>query len=72
YMRADSYTTEKDRLDYARVLIDTSDLEVVNRVEKLLVGGEMFEIKIIKEWGMALGEDACMLDNEPDSETYQS
>ncbi|MCI40289.1 hypothetical protein A2U01_0061522, partial [Trifolium medium] len=32
----------------------------------------MIEIKIIEEWGLALGEDGCMLDNEPYSETYQS
>jgi hypothetical protein len=72
YLRADSYTVEKVRLDYARILIATPALEVVNRVEKLLVEGELVEIKIVEEWGMALGEDACLYDNEPESETYHS
>jgi hypothetical protein len=63
---------EKVRLDYARILIATPALEVVNRVEKLLVEGELVEIKIVEEWGLALGEDACLYDNEPESETYHS
>ncbi|MCH83074.1 sulfate transporter, partial [Trifolium medium] len=72
YMRADSCTVEKDGLDYARILIATPALEVVKSVEKLLVEGELIEVKIIEEWGMALGEDACLFDDEPESETYQS
>ncbi|MCI18217.1 sulfate transporter, partial [Trifolium medium] len=37
FLRVNSYTVEKDRLDYTRILIATSDLEVVKREDKLLV-----------------------------------
>ncbi|MCI18222.1 sulfate transporter [Trifolium medium] len=66
-MRADSCTVERDRLDYARILIATSALEVVKCVEKVMIDGELIEVKIIEEWGLALGEDACLFDNEPES-----
>ncbi|MCI29241.1 sulfate transporter, partial [Trifolium medium] len=70
YLRADSCTMEKDKLDYARILIATPALEIVQSVEKLLVDGELIEVKIIEEWGLSLGEDACLFDDEPDSEMY--
>ncbi|GAU22961.1 hypothetical protein TSUD_247050 [Trifolium subterraneum] len=72
YMRADNCTVEKVRLDYARILIATSALEAVNSAEKLLIDGELIEVKIIEEWGLALGDDACLFDNELDSETNYS
>ncbi|MCH84604.1 sulfate transporter, partial [Trifolium medium] len=64
---ADSCTAEKDRLDFARVLIATSDLEIVNRVETVLVDGTMVEVKIMEEWGYALGEDTCLFEDDRDS-----
>ncbi|MCI63461.1 DUF4283 domain protein, partial [Trifolium medium] len=60
YLRADSCTVENDRLDYARILIATPALEVVKSVEKLLVEGELIEVKIIEEWSLALGEDSLV------------
>ncbi|MCI40255.1 sulfate transporter, partial [Trifolium medium] len=63
---------EKDRLNYARILIAPPTLEVVKRDERLLIKGELIEIRIIEEWGMALGEDACLFDDETESEAYHS
>ncbi|MCI34307.1 hypothetical protein A2U01_0055526, partial [Trifolium medium] len=37
FLRADSCSADKDRLDFARVLVATSDLEIIKRVESLLV-----------------------------------
>jgi hypothetical protein len=54
YLRAVSYTIDKARLDYARVLIATYAMEVIKGVEKLLVDGVMVEITIMEEWGYAL------------------
>ncbi|MCH85674.1 sulfate transporter, partial [Trifolium medium] len=59
FLHADSCTIDKDRLDYARVLIATPTMKIVKRVETLLVDGSMVEIQIIEEWGYSLGEDAC-------------
>ncbi|WJX25076.1 hypothetical protein P8452_14151 [Trifolium repens] len=72
FVRADSCSAEKDRLDFARVLIATSDLSIVNRVERVLVDGTQVDIKIVEEWGYALGEDTCLFEEEDGSEPSQA
>ncbi|MCI60251.1 DUF4283 domain protein, partial [Trifolium medium] len=57
FLRADNCSADKDRLDFARVLIATPELEIVKRVETVLVEGTPVEIKIVEEWGYALGDD---------------
>jgi hypothetical protein len=59
----------RERFDYARVLISTSSLEVVNVSEKILVDGEMIEIKIVEEWGFCLGDDACLYEEDDKCES---
>ncbi|MCI78834.1 sulfate transporter, partial [Trifolium medium] len=71
FLRADSCSADKDRLDFARVLVATSDLEIVNKVETVLVDGIMVEVKIVEEWGYALGEDTCLFEDESTSEASQ-
>ncbi|MCI48784.1 hypothetical protein A2U01_0070027, partial [Trifolium medium] len=44
----------------------------VQSVEKLLVEGELIEIKIVEGWGLSLGEYACQFDDEPGPDSYQS
>jgi len=61
-MRVDDITLDRDRFDYARVLVSTSSLELINSEARVLVDGVLFEFKIIEEWGFATGEDACLLD----------
>ncbi|KAK2455218.1 hypothetical protein QL285_002693 [Trifolium repens] len=63
-LRVDKHTADQGRLDYARVLIATPDLEVVKRLEKLLVDGNLVEVQIIEEWGFELGDDACVPDDD--------
>jgi hypothetical protein len=71
FLRADSYTTEKDRLDFARVLITTSSLEVIKRVERLLVDDTVVEVQVVEEWGYDMGDDACILiDDEAVEEPF--
>ncbi|GAU34888.1 hypothetical protein TSUD_144190 [Trifolium subterraneum] len=72
FLRADSCSTDRDRLDFARVLISTSGLEIINRVEKVLVDGALTEIKIVEEWGYTLGEDTCLFEDESGSEASQT
>ncbi|GAU51462.1 hypothetical protein TSUD_413600, partial [Trifolium subterraneum] len=64
FLRTDSRTLERDRFDYARVLIATSSLEILNEVVTLSVDGVMCGIKIIDEWGFNIGEDACLFKDE--------
>ena len=40
---------------------------MVNVVEKIQVDGVMLEIKIIKEWGFNMGEDACLFEEDEKS-----
>jgi hypothetical protein len=44
FLRTDSYTADKERLDFARVLIAIHDLAVIKKVEQLLVDGTLVEI----------------------------
>ncbi|KAK2362426.1 hypothetical protein QL285_087490 [Trifolium repens] len=67
FLRSGSYTTAKDRLDFARVLIATQELAVIKRVEQLLVDGSLVEVQIIEEWGFDLGDDACLIEDEVES-----
>jgi hypothetical protein len=61
FLRADNYTKEKDMLDFARVLIATSSLEVIKRVERLLVDDTVVDVQVVEEWGYDMGDDACIL-----------
>ncbi|GAU49411.1 hypothetical protein TSUD_407260 [Trifolium subterraneum] len=64
FLRADSSTIEKERFDFARILIATPAQEVLKRKVSLKVDGVMVEVQIMEEWGFTLGEDACLLDEE--------
>ncbi|PNX63627.1 putative sulfate transporter, partial [Trifolium pratense] len=72
YLRTDGCSVDKDRLDFARVLIATTDLDIINRVETVLVDGNQVKVKIVEEWGYALGEDMCLFEEEVESEGAQS
>jgi hypothetical protein len=47
--RTATRTVEKDKLDFARVLIATESLDVVKREEKLLVDDLVVEVQVIEE-----------------------
>jgi hypothetical protein len=49
FLRSDSCSVERDRFDYARILIATSNLEIINSSESVLVDGVMVTIKIVEE-----------------------
>lgn len=67
YLRADTFLLNRERFDFARVLISTSSLDVVNVTKQILVDGMLLEIKIIEEWGFSLGEDACLFEEDDKS-----
>ncbi|KAK2363462.1 hypothetical protein QL285_088445 [Trifolium repens] len=64
FLRSDSYTAAKDRLDYARVLISTTAMTVIKKVENLMVDGSLVVVQIVEEWGYELGDDACLLEDD--------
>ncbi|AET02659.2 DUF4283 domain protein [Medicago truncatula] len=62
FLRSDGCSMEKERFDYARILIATSSLEVVNCVEKVVVDGVVVEIRILEEYEFNIGDDVvCMI-----------
>jgi len=60
----DNGNISKETFDYARVLIATSSLEMINVSHKILINGVLVELKIIEEWGFSIGEDACLLEDD--------
>ncbi|PNX61614.1 putative sulfate transporter, partial [Trifolium pratense] len=60
-LRTESVSADKDRLDFARVLIATPDLNIINSAATILVDGVQVKVKIVEEWGFAMGEDFCLL-----------
>jgi len=54
YLRADSCSLNRERFDYARVLISTASLDAINITDQILVDGMLVEVKIIEEWGFNL------------------
>ncbi|PNX85375.1 putative sulfate transporter, partial [Trifolium pratense] len=72
FLRLDNCSMEKGRLDFARVLIATSVLEVVNKVETVLVDGVQVAVRIVEEWGYTLGDDVCLFEDDGSSESSQA
>jgi len=67
YLRTDSCSLSRERFDYARVLIATSSLDVVNVTKNILIDGESVAIKIVEEWGFNMGEDVCLYEDDDKS-----
>jgi len=71
-MQVDEFTLEKERLDFARVLVATSSLKVINVIAKVVVDGVLMDFKVVEEWGFSLGEDACLGDEEVEHKVDRS
>ncbi|KEH25709.1 RNA recognition motif [Medicago truncatula] len=72
FLRSDGCSMEKERFDYARILIATSSSEVVNCVEKVFVNGVVVEIRIFEEYGFNIGDDVCLYDHDDGSRSSNS
>jgi hypothetical protein len=69
FLRTDDCSLEKDRFDYARVLVATSSLEVINVSDKILVDNSLVEVKVLEEWGFNIREHACLFE---EGDNYES
>ncbi|XP_045797610.1 uncharacterized protein LOC123891756 [Trifolium pratense] len=72
FLRTDCCSVGKNRLDFARVLIATPELDLIKSSVTALVDGIQVEIKIVEEWGYSMGEDSCLIDEESESEESQA
>jgi hypothetical protein len=60
FVRADECTLDRGRIDFARILISTYSLEVLNKMMVLMVDGCNYNNKLVEKWGCNLGEDAFL------------
>ena len=60
FVRTDECTVDKARLDFARILISTSQLEILNTSTDILLDDSLYNIKMVDEWGCNLGEDVFL------------
>ena len=67
FLYVDECTADKTRLDFARILIETPHIDILNRLSEFVIDGRCYGIKIVEEWGCNLGEDAFMSESEIDS-----
>lgn len=67
-LKVDEATLDKIHFDYARVLVSTHSLDLINADAKVLVDGTPFDFKIVEEGGFSLGEDACLSDEDVSTE----
>lgn len=72
YLRTDVCSVEKERFDYARVLVATPSFEILNCSEVVLIDRELVSVKIIEEWGFNIGDDACLYEEEDEVRETQS
>lgn len=66
FLNVDECTSDRGRLDFARVLISTSSVDVLNLTTELLIDGHVYAIKLVEEWGCCLGEDAFLTEDVTD------
>jgi len=62
FLRSNYCSMEKERFDYARILIATSRFEIINCLESILIDGELVTMKIVEDWGFNIGDDACLFE----------
>jgi hypothetical protein len=69
FLRTDNCSLNRERFDYARVLVSTTSLDVVNVTEQLIVDGTSVDIKIVEEFGFNIADDVCLYDVDDNSES---
>jgi hypothetical protein len=67
-VRADECSVDRGKIDYARILLSTTSLEVLNRTVALQIDGQKYSIKLVEEWGCNLGEDVFLTEGVLDQQ----
>jgi len=62
FLYVDECTADKARLDFARILVVTPEIEIVNKLSDFIIDGRQYALKLVEEWGCNLGEDAFTSD----------
>jgi hypothetical protein len=68
----DEVTINKDRMDFARILITTSSLKEINTTVKVLIDNKDFYIRLVEDWGHGFANDVCLGELEDDNNSHFS
>jgi len=60
FMQLDEGTADKERFDFARVLVLTPQLEIIKKTTEFFIDGSKYSVNMLEEWGCNLGEDAFL------------
>jgi len=55
FLQADICIVDKARLDFARILVATPNVEILNLSVEFSIDGRKFALKLVEEWGCNLG-----------------
>jgi hypothetical protein len=65
-MQLDEGTADKERFDFARVLVLTPQLEIIKKTTEFFIDGSKYSVNMLEEWGCNLGEDAFLTEVDLD------
>ena len=60
FLHVDECTKDRAHHDFARILISTPQLEIVNSSLEFFIDGCSYVIKLVEEWGCSLGVDSFL------------
>ncbi|GAU41532.1 hypothetical protein TSUD_140630 [Trifolium subterraneum] len=71
-LKIEESTVNRERMDFASILIATSSVKEINVTIKVLIDNVMTDIHIIEDVGFGLASDACLLEIEEDNNSQFS
>jgi len=63
-LKIDDQTLNKNKMDYARLLIFTSIVKELNSFENICIADRIYPIRLIEDLEFGLADDACLVENE--------
>ena len=71
-LKIDEVTINKEKMDFARLLIATSDLKELNDVVNFWIDGRVYPIRVIEDVEFGFAVDACLSEFEADNKSQCS
>ena len=71
-LKIDEVTINKEKMDFARLLIATSDLKELNDVVNFWIDGRVYPIRVIEDLEFGFAVDACLSEFEADNKSQCS
>jgi hypothetical protein len=68
-LKIDDVTVNKEKMDFARFLIATSELKELNYVVHFMIDGRVYPIRFIEDLEFGFADDACLAEYEDDNKS---